>query len=283
MEHLVEDHTLLERHKEISVWLENLFCGKPVPQYEINRNTVGKLYDFMKRNKELDRLTKICIDDVARKTQEYAVEATSCKQSLEDIGLSCTTLSQSGLSSLKILSELAFALDLKDCTYSSYAMSMSDLSCKMEETKSELRRNQTENTNLQDRTKEGCKEREMLARNFELSEQQACVEKPLREKRSKETHFLKGKAKEYNMLIENLQETIQQTGLTQDLYHENLELISEELTGIRGHISVLKTKLSSFHNLPPDMSLARVKIEEAKQDLRILEDELYMDLEILNL
>ncbi len=42
-------------------------------------------------------------------------------------------------------------------------------------------------------------------RSFEDMEQKSVVQRPLREKRIKEAQFLKGKAKEYDALIKNLQ------------------------------------------------------------------------------
>ena len=63
---------------QISFWLAKLSGEHKIPEYEINKQTLGILHEFMKVNKELDRMSTISIDDVTKKTQEYAAESNLC-------------------------------------------------------------------------------------------------------------------------------------------------------------------------------------------------------------
>eukprot|EP00112_Aurelia_sp_Birch-Aquarium-sp1_P012644 Seg2660.1 transcript_id=Seg2660.1/GoldUCD/mRNA.D3Y31 product="HAUS augmin-like complex subunit 1" protein_id=Seg2660.1/GoldUCD/D3Y31 len=276
-------NNLHDQFKEISSWLAMLSGGNKIPEYEINKQTLGILHEFMKVNKELDRLSTISIEDVTRKTQEYAAEASFLAETLEGIGISNQSLSQSGQRNLRTLSELALGLTLKDCNHSSYVLAMTDLTNQIEELSSEINVQGLKRRRLEGKIKGVADEKKFVERSSEVLEQQALIEKPLQEKRIKEVHFLKGKAKEYKAMIDNLESAINQTGVSEDLYHESLKEMYELLNEVRGEINSLKSRLSSFHSLPPDMSLARVKIEEAKQELKRLESELYKDIEVLNL
>eukprot|EP00794_Sanderia_malayensis_P009813 gene9813-10820_t len=283
MEPIESEEQLLNAHKEINIWLESMFSPRLVPQYEINKYTTNILYKIMKRNKELDRLLKISIDDITRKIEEYLIEDQQNQSILTEIGLSQSSLSQSGMSSLKTLSELAVLLNLKNCNLSSYLLALSDLSGRIERSSSDLKSQEIERQQLMNKFTAISNEKEAFERYFENLEQHALVQRPLAEKRRKETQFMKEKTKEYDALIQSLQESISQTELTDEIRHESLQQLSEELGEIRAQVKTLKTRLAGFHSLPPDMLLARVKVEEAKQELALLEKELYSDIQILNL
>ena len=43
--------------------------------------------------------------------------------------------------------------------------------------------------------------------------------------------------------------------------------MSQDLEALNSELAPLKATLDSYHDLPPNVSLARVKIEEAKREL----------------
>ena len=55
-------------------WLEKVFAGADIPQYEINEHTIDTLHGLMQRNQERDRETQIIIDDLNQKAEEYHAE-----------------------------------------------------------------------------------------------------------------------------------------------------------------------------------------------------------------
>ena len=59
---------------QVELWLEKVFAGGDIPAYEVNKTTVGVLYNLMKRNENVDRDTQLVIDDHRQKAQEYRSE-----------------------------------------------------------------------------------------------------------------------------------------------------------------------------------------------------------------
>ena len=59
---------------QVSAWLEQLFAGQNVPQYEINSRTLDILLQLAERNKRQDRDAELVTQDLHQKTEEYAAE-----------------------------------------------------------------------------------------------------------------------------------------------------------------------------------------------------------------
>ena len=59
-------------------WLEKLFQGEGgVPDYEINSETIGVLYDMAQRCEAHERSAKIVLEDLEQKAEEYTAESES--------------------------------------------------------------------------------------------------------------------------------------------------------------------------------------------------------------
>ena len=43
----------------MKIWLEKLYGGEAIPQYEINQRTIDVLYDLMLKNEQQDKWTNI--------------------------------------------------------------------------------------------------------------------------------------------------------------------------------------------------------------------------------
>ncbi|XP_065060466.1 uncharacterized protein LOC135687753 isoform X2 [Rhopilema esculentum] len=237
----------------------------------------------MTLNKEMDKISKIIADDLKRKEQEYSIKADKIDKVLSDVGITVDTLSQSGVRNLTMLSDLAAYLRIKDTRDPSYVLALVDLLGSAEESSHKLKQHELKLQHIQQGIKEAISKKELLKELSESHELQMATEHPINEKRKKEMQFLKGKSEEYKAFIGDIQEINSKNGVSSDIHHDTLKQVHQELTEIQGQINAIKIRLSEFHSLPPDMSLARVKIEEARQELQKLESDLYNDLELLNL
>lgn len=59
---------------QVQGWLDQLFAGSRVPEYEHNEQTIDILYQLMQRNRACDRDTQLLIQDLQQKAKEYASE-----------------------------------------------------------------------------------------------------------------------------------------------------------------------------------------------------------------
>lgn len=56
-------------------WLEGLFAGEQIPEYEINSQTLEILYAMAMQSERNDSLARIATEDVKQKTEEYMSES----------------------------------------------------------------------------------------------------------------------------------------------------------------------------------------------------------------
>ena len=56
-------------------WLEKVFAGEEVPDYEINSQTIDYLYHTARENETREREAEVLIEDFEQKTEEYAAES----------------------------------------------------------------------------------------------------------------------------------------------------------------------------------------------------------------
>ena len=59
---------------QIHSWLERIFDGQPVPQYEVNATTINLLEQLYKLNHVSDNDAKCLVDDAKQKALEYSYE-----------------------------------------------------------------------------------------------------------------------------------------------------------------------------------------------------------------
>ena len=84
--------------------------------------------------------------------------------------------------------------------------------------------------------------------------------------------YLDTKAKEYNTTLQHLKDALKKQGAHSGIYHSTLQQISEQLKTLESANGEKQAQLEGFKQLPPDATLAKVKIEEAAAYLLQLED-----------
>merc|ERR1712178_230692 len=113
-----------------------------------------------------------------------------------------------------------------------------------------------------------------LHKVLEGLEEQAIRQAPAQADKVKNSRFLEKKAEHYRNLVRKLQVELNQTGMDRSLFHSKLVKRAEELEELKKRLQPMRAKLDSYQALPPDVSLAKVKVEEAKAELAAIEGEL---------
>lgn len=120
-----------------------------------------------------------------------------------------------------------------------------------------------------------------LARLDEELAQRAAIELPLIQKRSADIDTWTSKSTENRRQTKEI--ASKQPPLTEDILHETLTGMSEEIIRLKAENTSLESKLESFQCLPPDITLAKVKIEETKRHLDRIEKEMETDIDLLGM
>lgn len=272
-----------KEHQEVQVWLEKVFGGDSVPSYELNKKTVRILYKLMKLNEMKDNDTQLVIDDLRQKTDEYNVEARKLESILKSINLPIAGLSQSGVTSLRTLAKVALLLQTKDVSESSYMLSLQHLHDELYNTSEELKLEERVIQALVEKTKMAIHKYNSLKKAAEDLNQQKSKQYPEMEKRAKESGFLHSKAKEYKEKVHQFQNELIKSKTDPSIYHGALVKTSEELQTLKDQLAPLKSKLQTYHSLPPNISLTKVKIEELKHELTRLETELSRKIDLTHM
>ena len=59
---------------QVRYWLEQMFEGETVPQYEVNETTITVLYDLACKNEAVNKDTRLLLEDLGQKAEEYNAE-----------------------------------------------------------------------------------------------------------------------------------------------------------------------------------------------------------------
>ncbi|XP_077989440.1 HAUS augmin-like complex subunit 1 [Glandiceps talaboti] len=270
-----------EKHRKVQVWLENVFAGSSVPQYEINTKTVNCLYDLMQMNEKRDMETQLVTDDLNQKAAEYHLEAVRLAGILHNMGLSTTKLSKSGSTSLTTLATVALTLELKDGSMSSYLVGLTELSRESMIT-GEARQQEKEIADeLSRKTQNALVKSSHFKKFLHALEEKSEDEEPKLKQKCQNEGFLQAKAKQYKERLQYSKDKLNGSGVDASIYHDSLLKKAEELKELKKQISPLRAKLDTYHQLPADPSLAQVKVEEAKKELATLESEILKGINLL--
>ncbi|KAG8456808.1 hypothetical protein GDO86_002554 [Hymenochirus boettgeri] len=264
-----------ERSAKIVMWLKKMFGDKPVPPYEVNTRTVEILYQLAEWNEARDKDLTLVIDDLKLKSSEIKAEAKYLQDLLaEALGPSYTNLSRMGTNYLNQIVDSCLALELKDSSLSSYIPAVNDLSSELISVEMSNQELEAELTSLRKKLTDALVLEKSLEQDLRKAEEQCNSDKSKVEIRSQNMKKLKDKSEEYKYKIRAAQDQLTSAGMEESLTHRSLVSLSETLCELKAQSVASKEKLNSYLDLAPNPSLVKVKIEEAKRELKATEAEL---------
>ena len=271
-----------EQHQKVRAWLETLFVDEPVPAFEMNSQTIEVLSGLVDINQKKDRNMKMLVEDFEQKREEYRIEAKRLQRIISSVGLPLSNMSQSGLTSVRTLANTAMVLDLKNSKMSSYLLGINEFSKELHSVKEQdIKTEHAMKQQLQKMNK-ALVEYNSLKKACKALEEQVSLQEPVLKQRLRDTGFLNQKTLEYQRQLDQLQIYQKQAGSEPALYHKALEKKHENIVKLEEELKPLKSKLDTYHSLPPNISLAKVKLEEAKRQLESLEEQLTTNIDSMH-
>ncbi|NWH83751.1 HAUS1 protein, partial [Aegithalos caudatus] len=253
---------------QVTLWLKKIYGDVPIPEYEVNERTVDILHEVMECNEDTDKDIMLLIEDMKDWTTKYEAKAEYWQDILgEGLGLFVDSLPQEATTDLTDLVESAMELDVKDTSLTSFYSAISYMSSELYTTKSRNREMELKSKILTEKLTSALnleKQSEQDVKNLEKSQE---AEKVKAELTSKKMKFLGDKSKDLKIRIRDAEAELLARGLDQSMMHEPLEKLSKELAAMLKEIEPLKKEVASYHDLPPSIPLARVKVEEARREL----------------
>ncbi|XP_073407614.1 HAUS augmin-like complex subunit 1 isoform X1 [Dendrobates tinctorius] len=263
-----------EKSAKIDMWLQAVFGNRLVP-YEVNFHTVELLYQLMEWNEMRNKDLSLVLEDHKLKTAEIKTEAQSIQNLLrESLGPSYGDLSRMGNTYLNQLVDGCMTLEVKDSSLCSYIPAVNELSAELVAIESGNQELESELRNLKKKLTNAILMEKSLKQDLKKAEEQCNVEKAKVEVKVQNLKKLKVKSEEYKYKIQTAKDELSAARMEDSLTHRSLVSLCESLTELQEQSTATKEKLKSYLDLAPNPSLVKVKIEEAKRELKATEDEL---------
>lgn len=265
---------------EVTLWLKKLYGDEPIPEYEVNERTVDILHEVMECNAERDRDVSLLIEDMKDQTTKYKEEAQYWEEILgETLGLSEGSLSQEATTDFTDLVESAVTLEVEDTSLTSFYSAINSMTSELYNTKSKNEEMEQKLDVLTGKLTSALEMEKRLEEDIKKLKESQEAEKAKAESRSKNLKFLEDKSKDLKIRIKDAEDKLLASGLDQSLTHEALMRSCEELAAMQKEMEPLKKELEWYHELPPSIPLARVKVEVARKELKALDEELSREIE----
>ncbi|NXK49814.1 HAUS1 protein, partial [Chauna torquata] len=213
---------------QVTSWLKEIFGNQPIPQYEVNAQTIDILYELVEYSEARDRDVSLLIEDMEQKAAEYEADANYLEGLLtESLGLSPSSLSSEGTAHLSTLVNSAMTLETKDTSLASFFCAINDMSSELYATESKNKEMELELTNIKKRLTAALALEKRLEEDLKKTKEHIEVEKAKTESRSQNLKFLKDKSEDFKIRIKAAEEQLAATGLDQSLTHQSLVSMSE--------------------------------------------------------
>eukprot|EP01104_Vermistella_antarctica_P008644 TRINITY_DN2175_c0_g2_i1.p1 TRINITY_DN2175_c0_g2~~TRINITY_DN2175_c0_g2_i1.p1 ORF type:complete len:285 (+),score=53.30 TRINITY_DN2175_c0_g2_i1:235-1089(+) len=268
-----DDVQYSRRFQAVSEWLKSIY-GPEHPPFEINPYTINALYEMSQRNQRANQDDDDVLADLDTRIEEYRSEGSRLASILEGVGLHPGSLSRLLISSLRSLAALAVALRLREPDTSSYLVGLQNLTEETMDLEKERREETKMSENLRAKITEALQSVRELNRLATQFQEQAANQTSEVATHLRNVSYMDSKGKEYGATLNQLKTSLASSGVSADIYHSALVVVYEELQALQRRTEPKLAALQAYHDLPPDLSLAKVRLEDARKELSDVHAEL---------
>lgn len=249
-----------------------------LPACELTPHTVPALHAMQAHLRESDERAAMVEEELNEASREYTAEASRLQSLLSRLGVSLTSLSPTGQQHAGVLIDLAQLLALKNTDAASYVSALVDVRDSLHASQDALSSTLSLRDEFRRRTADERRlHQELLALDAQLESESRDAAADLDAKRKQVTYF-HVKTKEYERETKELEAVLSSSGFSPEWSHESIVALSDEIASIGARIEPLDQQLQTYHQLPPDLTLARIRVAEARQQLAELEDQFSSDI-----
>ena len=279
----MDDFSLIESDKYLTVmkWLKQVFGDEPVPPFNKEESFILHLTELMTLHKNLEIKTQCFTEFHNVSRSDYEHDLTLLRNKLKSIGLSAE--GDNVKTCVDSLASIASDLCLSEVDTNSYMLALTELLSLKEKTTSEL----DLLTSILD---QGTQE---LTEYVNVTSQLESLTAKLNGRHAEEIISLQSQMKEADFLLQKVSKyksdkrkqeaKLSKSGISSGLMHERLIADCSELKDLTAKLNNTQEQLKMFSDLPPDIQLARVRLEVAKSELQDIENELAKQIDMFHL
>ncbi|NXW62901.1 HAUS1 protein, partial [Eurystomus gularis] len=212
---------------QVTSWLKKIYVDEPIPEFEVNSETINVLYDLAEYSEFSDKDTSLLIEDMKERAAKYEAEATYLQGLLTGLGLPPGSLSSEGTSYLDVIVNSAIALETKDTSLVSFFSAINDMTLELYETEFKNRQMEEELGKLMPKITGVLMLEKQLDEDLKMSENLLEERKARSHMRSKSLEFLRAKSEDMKVRIRTAENELVDRGLDQSLTHKSLVELSE--------------------------------------------------------
>jgi len=268
-----------EKKKLVFKWLNEIYGSEYKDiSFEVNANTIEILNRIrLNYGKRKDACELLLNNNVNMKLRnEYLMKENQERKLLENVGLDNRNemMNNSSLKYLNIIVNIALLLNLRFTKLANFISVISEISNEEFAIQFKVDDLKYKYEQTIEQSREYIELLNGLEKFYEDWKSSSDSKLSLVQSQIQNLDYFKAKNKEYQITLKKLKLILDRSGYKSNISHDTLIELKNELESLKNDIKPLKEEIANYKNLPPDETLAKVKISEAKQNLERLEKEL---------
>ncbi|KAF9907660.1 hypothetical protein EC991_010692 [Linnemannia zychae] len=252
----------------IQKWLQSKYRTEDIPTFERTEESYKALLELMQLNEAQDAQARLALQALHQLSSSYKSEDTKLKETLQFLDIQQDQLSEDTQHTLSQLSELALVLGVSDTTVATLHQGLSQMQieamhqrqiCHQDRLALLERLDTYQVTASQDLV-------QLQTLQGQFSKHRATVGDIELRTRRRSAELARIKAREDKGQLEELHQSQQRNGLDVEqrgLTVGQLDQLELEVAELEKQVSVQTKSLTSYQEIPPDFTLARLKVREA--------------------
>jgi len=259
----------------VHAFLQSLYPASSPPRVELTPYTVECLSSLAEHVRASDERAALLEEGMLQAAREYTAEAARMEAALARVGVrGKEDLSEQAQQHLTQLVDLAHMLALKNVEPVTYACGLIAARDSYHDSVARLRAAQAALQSSQARSAQQASllaSLRRLARSMSSMRARASADA---QAKLKQLPYFAAKKAEYERERDSLSSALQRAGWDESLSHEALVALAAEVRALEERdIAPLDQALAPFAALPPDLTLAHVRVAAARQELAELEQD----------
>eukprot|EP00800_Vazella_pourtalesii_P022211 TRINITY_DN8583_c0_g1_i1.p1 TRINITY_DN8583_c0_g1~~TRINITY_DN8583_c0_g1_i1.p1 ORF type:complete len:272 (+),score=66.13 TRINITY_DN8583_c0_g1_i1:178-993(+) len=264
----------------VNHWLRDVY-GADLPAFEVNQDTVQVLKRIFDQFKSSETGMSSIFEEFKEKNIEHKNDTDRLKKILESLYFTQDSLPDKVNDIVNSLASLAVILKSRDASTTNMSILLAQhMMC-------------GKDADLDDVMPPGKINLTVIGKivtiDKAMSEMQVKCEKVKKDlekeresqtKKQSEMIFLQQKRQEYIDTRLELEQTLSASGFREEISHPKVSSFRKEVSNLSTHLSELRRRKNYYKALPLNLTLAKVKLEEAKLELKRLNQEIMTKLNL---
>lgn len=261
---------------EVQAWLNSMFeaAGKEIPKFEYTSKAVAHLYNVARVSQDRTHASEILRMDLRDKAAEYHSQAARMTEILDGIGLAFENLSKNALASIKFLGTVANLLDIKDPEMTSFLIGMGDLLLRKIDVEEQRTKAMKESNELLENIRKAITHLTHLKRAVAELEEEISRNDSLSDHRRNNNKVMESKKHQYMVQHSNYKTILNRVGYSPEISHGVLMQLVGNRKDLETKAKPILETLRTYQDLPPDITLAELAIQDKRRQCEEAERQL---------